>query len=78
MLQMPDPLCTKLEMWETTVFRDQIINFLEASVVFLLLTNALSVVALTYAFQLLNRSGDAKREQGFVERKLNAMVQRAS
>ena len=65
-------------MWETTVFRDQMINFLEAAVVFLLLTNALSVVATTYAVQLVNRSGAAKREQGFIERKLSAMVQRAS
>jgi hypothetical protein len=56
------------------MFRDQMINFLEASVVFLLLTNALSVAATTYAVQLVNRSRDAK-PQGFIERKLSAMVQ---
>jgi hypothetical protein len=59
------------------MFRDQMINFLEASVIFLLLTNALSAAATTYVVQLLHRSRDVKREQGFVERKLNTLVQRA-
>jgi hypothetical protein len=62
---------------EATVFRDQMINFLEAAVVFLLVTNALSIVATTYALQLLNGLGAAKREQGIIERKLNAIFQRA-
>jgi hypothetical protein len=62
---------------EETMFRDQIINFLEAAVVFLLITNALSIAATTYAIQLLNGLGGAKREQGIIERKLNAIVQRA-
>lgn len=39
---------------EAAVFHDQIVSFLEAAVVFLLVTNALSVVATTYAIQLLN------------------------
>jgi len=34
---------------EATVFREQMINFLEAAVVFLLVTNALSIAATTYA-----------------------------
>jgi len=63
---------------EATVFREQMINFLEAAVVFLLVTNALSIAATTYAIQLLNGSSGAKREQGIIERKLNAIVQRAS
>ena len=58
------------------MFREQMINFLEAAVVFLLITNALSIAATTYALQLLNGFGDGKGEQGFIERKLNAMIQR--
>jgi len=46
-------------------------------VVFLLITNALSIAATTYAIQLLNGLGGAKREQGPIARKLNAIVQRA-
>src|SRR5215208_6332358 len=49
---------------EATVFREQIVNFLEAAVVFLLVTNALSIAATTYAIQLLNGLSGAKREQG--------------
>ena len=60
------------------MFREQMINFLQAAVVFLLVTNALSIAATTYAIRLLNRFSDAKREQGIIERKLNAIVQRAS
>jgi len=62
---------------EATVFREQMINFLEAAVVFLLVTNALSIAATTYAIRLLNGFGGAKREQRIIERKLNAMLQRA-
>jgi len=62
---------------EATMFREQMINFLEAAVVFLLITNALSIAATTYAIQLLNGFGGAKREQGTIERKLNALLQRA-
>jgi len=47
-------------------------------VVFLLITNALSIAAATYAIRLLNVFGGAKREQGILERKLNAIVQSAS
>ena len=60
------------------MFREQMINFLEATVVFLLITNALSIAAATYAIRLLNVFGGAKREQGILERKLNAIVQSAS
>jgi len=60
------------------MFHEQMINFLEAAVVFLLVTNALSVAATTYAVQLLSSFGDAKRKQGIIERKLSAIVQRAS
>ena len=60
------------------MLREQMINFLEAAVVFLLVTNALSVAATTYAVRLMSGFGGAKREQGAIERKLNAIVQRAS
>ena len=59
------------------MFHEQIVNFLEAAVVFLLITNALSVAATTYAVQLLRSLGGAKREQGIIERKLNAILQHA-
>jgi hypothetical protein len=62
---------------EATMFHDQMINFLEAAVVFLLVTNALSIAATTWAIQLLNTLGGAKREPGILERRLMAIVQRA-
>ena len=60
------------------MFREQMVNFLEAAVIFLLVTNALSIAATTYAIRLANGFGEAKRRQGIVERKLSALVQRAS
>ena len=60
------------------MFREQMINFLEAAVVFLMVTNALSIAAATYAIRLLNGFGGAKREHGILERALSAIVQRAS
>jgi hypothetical protein len=63
---------------EETMFRELMINFLQAAVVFLLITNALSIAATTYAIQLLSSFGGAKREPGKIERKLNAILQRAS
>ena len=59
------------------MLREQMINFLEAAVLFLLLTNTLSIAATTYAIQLLNGFGREKRDQGIIERKLRAIVQRA-
>jgi hypothetical protein len=38
------------------MLRDQIINFLEAAVVFLMLTNALSIAAAAYALALVQRA----------------------
>jgi hypothetical protein len=55
---------------EPTVFREQMINFLGVAVVFLLITNALSIAATTCAIQLLSRFSGAEREQGIIERKL--------
>jgi len=59
------------------MFHEQTINFLEAAVVFLLITNALSIATTTYAIQLLNGVGGAKRGQGIIERNINAILQRA-
>jgi len=55
------------------MLRDQMINFLESAVVFLLLTNAVSATAATYALRLANRYAHAKRQPTSVERKLVAM-----
>ena len=59
------------------MFHEQMINFLEAAVVFLLITNALSIAATTYAIQLVKGLGGAKREPGTIERKPNAILQHA-
>ena len=59
------------------MFHEQMTSFLEAAVVFLLITNALSMAATTYAIQLLKGIGSAKREQGIFEGKLNAIIQHA-
>jgi len=63
---------------EATVFREQFVNFLEAAVVFLLVTNALCIAATICAIRLLNGFGGAKREPGIIERKLEAIVRHAS
>jgi hypothetical protein len=60
------------------VFHEQMVNFLEAAVVFLLVTNALSIAATTWAIQPLNGVAAAKRDPGFIERKLNAILSRVS
>lgn len=59
------------------MFREQMINFLETVVVFLLLTNALSAGAAIYAMWVANGFADRKQELiGTVERKLGAMIRR--
>jgi hypothetical protein len=59
------------------MFREQIVNFLETTVVFLLITNVLSVAAATRAMQLLNAVATARREPGLIERKPSAILHRA-
>ena len=63
---------------EATVFHEQMVNFLQAAVVFLLVTNVLSIAATTYAVRLLNGFSVTKRAPGTIERKLNAILQNAS
>jgi len=45
--------------------REQLINFLEATVVFLLLTNALSILAAAWAIWLAGRVDDRKLKRLF-------------
>jgi len=63
---------------EIPMFHDQMINFLQAAVVFLLLTNALSMLAATCAIRLLNGFADANQERTISERKLNTILRRAA
>ena len=44
------------------MLREHTIQFLECTIVFLLLTNALSVVAATYAIWIANGFADRRRE----------------
>jgi hypothetical protein len=61
------------------MLREQTISFLQAVIVFLLLTNAVSVMVTIYAMRLANAlspgAGDALSA---VERKIEAMVRRAT
>jgi hypothetical protein len=63
---------------EIPMFHDQMINFLEAAVVFLLLTNAISVAAAAYAMRLLHGFAGAKREPTLLERKLGLILDRSA
>jgi hypothetical protein len=56
------------------MFRDQMINFLEAAVVFLLLTNVVSALMATYAMRLLSHYAGVTRGPTGIERKLNAIL----
>jgi hypothetical protein len=58
------------------MFREQTINFLEAIVVFLLLTNAASALAAVYAMRIVNALNPGTQAVGAVERKFQAMVAR--
>jgi hypothetical protein len=60
------------------MFREQMINFLEAAVLFLLMTNALSVAAATYAIRMMKALVPGHQESGTaVERWINAFLNRA-
>jgi hypothetical protein len=56
------------------MLHDQMINFLQAAVVFLLLTNAVSAAAAAFAIRLLNHSALNARELTNIERKLGAIL----
>lgn len=60
------------------MIREQMINFLQAVVVFLLLTNALSVLAATWAIRVA--AGSAQKKGGIsaaAERMVGALIGRA-
>jgi hypothetical protein len=59
------------------MFREQMISFMQAVIVFLLMTNAISAFAAMYAIWVAN--GSAPRQQELstaVARKINAMLRR--
>jgi hypothetical protein len=61
------------------MLREQTINFLQAVVVFLLLTNAVSVVVTVYAMRLANALNPRSvQAMSAVERKIEAMVRRSA
>ena len=60
------------------MLREQMINFLEAAVVFLLATNAASVLAALYAMRLANAVSLAPQAKGVITRRLEAMIRRSS
>jgi hypothetical protein len=64
---------------EPAMLREQTINFLQATVVFLLLTNAVSAVVAVYSMRLVNvLKPEGSRAVSAVERKLEAMLGRLS
>jgi hypothetical protein len=59
------------------MLREHTIQFLESTIVFLLLTNAISVVAATYAIWVANGFADRRRElTATVQRKAETMLRR--
>ena len=58
------------------MLNEHIINFLEAAVVFLLLTNAISILAATCAIQLLSDRAEVRLLPAVVNRKLGALLRR--
>jgi len=65
--------------WRWFMFREQMIGFLETVIVFLLLTNALSAIAATYALWMASGVRDRKLELvDAAERKIGAFFRRAA
>ena len=61
------------------MLREHTIQFLECTIVFLLLTNALSIVAATYAIWATNCFADKRRElTATVQHKAGALLRRAT
>lgn len=61
------------------MLREQTIQFLECTIVFLLLTNALSVVAATYAIWVANGFAGKRSElTTAVQRKAETMLRRTA
>lgn len=61
------------------MFREQMITFLEAAVVFLLATNAASVLAAVYAIRLAHATAPhLQQARSAIERRLDGIVNRLS
>jgi len=61
------------------MLREHTIQFLECTIVFLLLTNALSVIAATYAIWIANGFSDKRHElTAAVQRKAEGLLRRAT
>jgi len=60
------------------MLREQMINFLQAAIVFLLATNAASVLAAVYAMRLANAASLAPQAKGIIVRRLDAIMRRVS
>ena len=61
------------------MLREHTIQFLECTIVFLLLTNAMSVIAATYAIWVANGFADKRREATItIPRKPDGLLRRAT
>jgi hypothetical protein len=61
------------------MFREQMMNFLQAVIVFLLMTNALSAAVAIYAMWIANGATHQKRAlSNAIGRKLEGMLRRAT
>jgi hypothetical protein len=59
---------------EAAMLREQIINFLQTTVIFLLITNAFTIAAAVFAIRLLSGAPLEKRQAaGVIERRLELM-----
>jgi hypothetical protein len=61
---------------EIVMLREQMVNFLEAAVVFLLATNAASALAAVYAMRLANAVSVMPQSKGVIARRLDALIRR--
>jgi hypothetical protein len=64
---------------EQTMVREQMISFLQTAVVFLLLTNAASIIAAVYAIRIAKAFAPAREEpRNAAERKIDALLRHAA
>ena len=59
------------------MLREQMINFLQTTVVFLLLTNAASVVVAAYAVRIAKALASGQAPRNAAERRIDALLLRA-
>jgi hypothetical protein len=62
---------------EVPMIREQMISLLQVSIIFLVLTNAASLVAAVYALRVASRPGSGQQHKSAIERNLEAMLRRA-